>query len=75
MKTVSLNQALKYASKYGYDQIMNSIEEKFSFPEFYKQEGNSRGWIVVPNLPGKSAKMYKYIRGGHAYRMFTLLEK
>lgn len=75
MKTMSLNQALKYAEKYGYNEIINAIDEKFSFPEFYKQEGNSRGWVVCPNIVGKSAKMYKYIRGGHAYRMFTLLEK
>lgn len=72
VKTMSLNQALKYAGEYGYDEITNSIDEKFTFEGFYKYEGNSRGWVVIPNIAGKAAKMIKYLDFGRRYRVFTL---
>lgn len=71
-KNKSLSQALNYAKQYGYCEVINAIDEKFTFEEFYKAEGNSRGWLVIPNLVGKDAKMIKYLRGGIRYRVFTL---
>jgi len=74
-KLMSLNQALKYASKYEYDEIENAIGEKFSIEEFYKCEGNSRNWLVYPNIVGHRGKLIQYVRRGTAYRFFSLIEK
>lgn len=71
-KTMSLHKAVSYAKQYDYGEVVNSIGEKFTLDEFYKTEGNSRGWLVIPNIAGKDAKMIKYIEFGRRYRIFTL---
>ena len=70
--TTSLYKAIQYAREYDYGEVVNSIGETFTLDEFYKQEGNSRGWVVFPNIAGKDAKMIKYIDFGRRYRFFTL---
>lgn len=71
-KTSSLHKAIDYAKRFGYSEVINSIGETFTLKEFYKKEGNSRGWLVIPNIAGKDAKMVKYVDFGRRYRIFTL---
>lgn len=74
MKSLTLKRAIKELTQYhNYKTVTNAIGEERTIESFIALEGeNTRGWSYTINGPMLQATLYKMLRGGHAYRQFTV---
>lgn len=74
VKSLTLKRAIKELSQYhNYVTVINAIGEEYPIADFMTIEGaNSRGWSYNVDGPMLQVTLYKMLRGGHAYRQFTV---
>lgn len=74
VKSLTLKRAIEELTRYhNYETVTNAIGEERTIVGFMALEGaNSRGWSYSVNGPMLQATLYKMLRGGHAYRKFTV---